>query len=121
MTTEITLPRLSESLAALRDSYFDTASKAAGEGNDGAHISGEQLRAMGRYLDQLVDQAIGLELDVGEMEAIAADLDAAGSLTLGERKRAGVVRVAITAGDTNVVVFPIVRRSAEAGHGGDAA
>lgn len=48
-------PRLSASLAAVRDSMFDVASKG------GALLSADQARAIGRFLDQLVDRAGTLE------------------------------------------------------------
>lgn len=48
-------PRLSESLAAVRDSMFDVASKG------GAVLTADQARAIGRFLDQMVDRAGTLE------------------------------------------------------------
>ena len=120
MRTEIQLPRLSESLAAVRDSYFDSAAKAVREGKAGMEISAEHLRTMGRYLDQLVDQAVGLEMDAGEMEAIAADLDLIGKpAPVMDMRRSSLARAACPVPGTNVVVLPQQARPLP--DGGDAA
>lgn len=118
MRTQLQLPRLSKSLAVVRDSYFDSADKAAREGKGDIAISIEHLRTMGRYLDQLVDQAIGMELDAGEMEAIAADLDLIGEAApVPDRRRAGLARAACPVPGTNVVVLPVVSRTHADGGG----
>ena len=101
------LPLLSENLAAWRDSFWSYQGPVS--------LELDQLRTMGRIMNQMVDQARALERDIADMDAVARDLDLIAS---GRAGRAAAMPIP----GCNVVTFPIVPRESNDGpNRGDAA
>ena len=96
------LPLLSENLAAWRDSFWSYQGPVS--------LELEQLRTMGRIMDQMVDQARALERDIADMDAVARDLDLIAS------GRACPTAHATAMAGSNVVAFPLAA-SLAAGEG----